>query len=104
MRALDVAPGATGVTIRLVRGLPIRGRLVDVAGKAIAPATLVFRTEHGDIEASAYADADGRFAVENLLPGAYRVEQMTSKGGEFVYVLCGTIRAGDEAVELRRTE
>jgi protocatechuate 3,4-dioxygenase beta subunit len=104
MRALDVAPGATDVQIRLVRGARAGGRLLDSAGKPVTPATLVFRTEHGDVEASAYVDAEGRFAVDNLLPGAYRVEQMTSKGGEFVYVFCGTIRAGDENVDLRRTE
>jgi RNA polymerase sigma factor (sigma-70 family) len=104
MRAVDVAPGATGVTIRLVRGLPVRGRLVDAAGKPVATATLVFRKEHGDIEATAHTDADGRFAVENLLSGTFRVEQMTSRGGAFVYVPCGTIRAGDDGVELRRSE
>lgn len=104
MRAVDVAPGATGVTIRVVRGLPASGRLLDAAGKPVTPATLVFRTEHGEIETSAYADGDGRFAVSNLLPGTYRVEQMTSKDGAFVYVPWGTIQGGDEGVDLRRSE
>jgi RNA polymerase sigma-70 factor (ECF subfamily) len=104
IRVLDVAPGATGVKLRLVRGLPASGRLLGADGKPVTPATLVFRTEHGEIEASAYADDNGRFVVTNLLPGEYRVEQMTSKGGEFVYLSWGTIHAGDEGVELRRVE
>ena len=102
IRVVDVAPGAAGVTIRIVRGLSASGRLLDAAGKPVTPATLVFRTEHGDVEAHVYVDENGRFAVEHLLPGSNRVEQMTPKGGEMVYVPCGTIRAGDEGVDLKR--
>ena len=53
---------------------------------------------------SAYVDEHGRFAVQNLLPGEYRVEQMTWKGGEFVHLPCGTLPAGAENVELKRAE
>jgi RNA polymerase sigma-70 factor (ECF subfamily) len=104
VRALDVPPGTSGVVLRMTRGLHASGRLVDAAGKPVPKATLIFKIESGHREAQVIADADGRFTIDNLLPGAYRVENFVFRDGKGVYLPCGGLNAGDEGVELRRSE
>jgi RNA polymerase sigma factor (sigma-70 family) len=104
IRATDVAPGTSGIVLRLTRGLHASGRVLDAAGKPLPRATLIFKIESGHREAQIVTDVDGRFTIDNLLPGAYRVENFVFRDGKGVYVPCGGLKAGDEGVEIRRSE
>lgn len=84
-KVTGVAPGTTGLEIRLSAGESIRGRLVNAAG---APMAALLRAEPldnapdpwiGTTEARAVADAAGAFLFDGLRPGSYRIVQIVDQ-------------------------
>jgi protocatechuate 3,4-dioxygenase beta subunit len=103
----DVAPGATGLALRIVRGLEASGRVLLPDGSPFAKRYVQLLLEGGDYRVSAQTDADGRFTAKALKDGVYRVEEVVSSrryGESGVGRKCGTIKAGEKDVELKMAE
>jgi RNA polymerase sigma factor (sigma-70 family) len=103
----DVAAGAAGVSIRLVRGREASGRVLQRDGTPFADGRVSLVLEGGDYRVSAPTDADGRFTAKALKDGVYRVESSPTvirSGEKATTRACGTIKAGEKDVELRMTE
>ena len=102
----DVAPGASGVVLKITRGLEASGRVLQKDGTPFKGYVSLF-LEGSDYRVSAQTDGDGRFTAKPLRAGTYRVEESLSVrryGESGVGRKCGTIKAGDKDVELRMTE
>ena len=102
-----VAPGASGVRVRLVVGLEASGRVLQKDGRPFANAYVDLALEGGDFRKSAPTDADGRFTAKGLRPGVYRVEEVLTvlrPGDSGKPRACGTIRAGESDAVLQMTE
>lgn len=73
---LSLAPGgaATGIALRLAPAAALEGAVVRRGGEAVAGALIAVR-RHGAaaVLARATADADGRFRIAGLAPGAWDV-------------------------------
>jgi protocatechuate 3,4-dioxygenase beta subunit len=99
----DVGTGTTTVRVVMRPGLSVSGKLVDSADKPLASAnlSLTHASEQG-VQQSARTDTEGRFAADGLVPGEYQVTVMVREGGNrWVNRPCGTLRAGDQGVQLR---
>ena len=105
--AKDVAPGATGVVLKVPRTRETTGRVLLADGKPYANAYVEFSLEGTDWRTSAKTDAEGRFTASTLPDGVLRVEESFSVrryGDRMTPRTCGTIHAGDKDVELKFTE
>jgi hypothetical protein len=72
---MRVEAGASGLRVAIETGFAASGRLVGADGKPLANTQLRFVAQgHEAPEAHAEPDADGRFAVDGLRDGEYRVE------------------------------
>ncbi len=103
----DVAAGAAGLSIRLVRGLEASARVLQRDGTPFANGYVRLLLEGGDYRVSAKTDDDGRFTATGLREGVYRVEEMFTSvpfGSTAKPRPCGTIRPGDKDVDLRMTQ
>jgi RNA polymerase sigma factor (sigma-70 family) len=103
----DVAAGAAGLSIRLVRGLEASARVLQRDGTPFADGYVRLVLEGGDYRVSAKTDDDGRFTATGLREGVYRVEEMFTSvpfGSTAKPRPCGTIRPGDKDVDLRMTQ
>ena len=103
----DVAPGASGVRIRLLRGLRATGCILQSDDRPFANGFVTLTLQDGDHRVTVATDADGRFTATGLREGVYRVEEMlmsVPSGSTPKPRPCGTIRAGDEDVDLRMTQ
>lgn len=103
----DASAGAAGLAIQMVRGLRASGRVLRSAGTPLAQGVVILTLEKGQHRASAVTDAEGRFTAAGLREGVYRVDATTGldpSGSTANRRACGTIRAGDEGVELRMIE
>jgi len=98
----DVAAGAAGLSLRLVRGREASGRVLQRDGTPFADGRVSLVLEGGDYRVSAPTDADGRFTAKALKDGVYRVEASMNviRAGQTPRA-CGTIKAGDKDVEMR---
>jgi len=110
----QVPPGARGVKLVLLRGVSIRGRLLDRAGKPVAGARLALEDSigHGpnknemmmtaDLDLfrvrsrSGESDGEGRFLLAGVAEGPY---ELTAGIGK-VPVLIEAIAVGKEGVDL----
>jgi hypothetical protein len=101
VRVPDVSSGMKGVRLVLTPGARAAGRLVDGEGKPLGSVQLVLETDATPFRVVAKTDADGRFEVDGLLPGArYEAKYFGQRGNRFDTWPCGTVTAGDEAAEL----
>ncbi len=73
------ARGAVEFDVRLERGLPLRGRVVDDGGAGVAAASVVV-VSGGDLRREITTDGEGRFDVEGLRPGAECVVSVSCAG------------------------
>jgi hypothetical protein len=96
---VDVASGAAGLRLVLVKGLTSSGRLLDVGGKPMPDEHVNFETADGLHAATAKTDAEGRFTVGGLVDAVYAAS--FSVGDESGPVPCGDLKAGERNVELR---
>ena len=72
--AVDVVAGALVVRdVALALGRRISGRVVDAAGRPAAELIVIAREVGGDVEREGRTDAEGRYVVERLYPGVYRL-------------------------------
>ena len=61
---------------------PLHGQVVDVAGDAVADATVFVTSAPEPVpDIAAISDADGRFAFDSLPAGAYRIKAIGPDGG-----------------------
>jgi hypothetical protein len=97
--------GSTGVQVRLSRGVSSAGRVVDASGHPLAYVELQLIDEVLGDPYTAKTDADGRFTVEHLGAGTYRVEALFPSPGEACVVRqCGSLRGGESDARLRVSE
>ena len=96
--AFPVAAGAD------ITRFDLSGTVTDGTGGVLPGVAVSLKNADTGFNRSTVTDAEGRFSVENLLPGGYRVDNFLFKDGKGAYVPCGTLRAGEENVELRRDE
>jgi protocatechuate 3,4-dioxygenase beta subunit len=103
----DIAAGASGVVLRIVRGLEASGRALTKDGTPFAKGAVQLLLDGSDYHVSAPTDADGRFAAKALKDGVYRVEEVLTvirPGDSGKPRVFGSIKAGDKDVELRQTQ
>ncbi|MCE9635623.1 MAG: sigma-70 family RNA polymerase sigma factor [Planctomycetes bacterium] len=101
----SAAAGSAGMQIRLSRGVSAGGRVVDASGNPLANVQLQLTDEVVGDPYSAKTDADGRFTVEHLGAGTYRVEALfPTPGKPCVVRQCGSLRGGDSNAQLRMSE
>ena len=78
VRRLSLAPAADQWfdVVSLSSTVFLQGRIFDARRRALAGVSIVFRPKFQSeyVEFGAVSDADGRYEVENLMPGAYAVE------------------------------
>ena len=61
----------------------IRGRVVDGTGRAVAEATAFVVRAPGPVpDLAAMSNADGRFVIDGLAAGAYRLRAVGPDGGQ----------------------
>ena len=79
-KAVSIAPGSTEVVVVVEthRGLVIRGRVVDPAGKAAGGGTVHARASDGQSAPYAQVDEDGSFVLGPLTPGEYHLSAYPS--------------------------
>ena len=103
-RAGPVAPQTREITIRLVRGVAIAGRVVDAAGKPVKDvhfsAREVTDTHSIDNTATATSEADGRFRLVGLRQDADHT-LYASPGDRFAPVPRQVVRSGTEDLVIR---
>ncbi len=112
-RLSGVVAGGDPLAIRLVRGLEIRGRLVDGSGASLAgawvradplPGGAGGAERSGARPPGAETDAGGAFVITGLAPGEYRLSLVAgTQGARVVLALDGgaAVPAGATEVRLR---
>ena len=95
---LDGEPLRT-LTLKVFRGLYIRGRVLDPDGNALSDCNVVARLGAEDVGLEARTESDGSFSMGPLMPGPFTIVAQPS--ARFVRSDPSTARGGDEGVILR---
>lgn len=97
----DVDVGSTGVRLEMKKGLRSTGRATR-GGKPLEKATLMFSKVEGSGRAAAATDEDGKFTVEGLSAGTWKIQAfIRGENNSMEQKDAGTLNAGDENVDVR---
>jgi large repetitive protein len=100
--AVIIGPQPTAITLALVPGTTLRGRVTDSRGKAIAGAR-VWAASSSDWTAGASAErdgvdagSDGAFVIDGIKPGTYRLH---GRARGYANGISGEVAVGDGPVD-----
>jgi hypothetical protein len=95
---LDVgSDGASNVRVEMERGVDLRGRVVDAAGRPVPSLEILAADADGDFGGNSHTLADGSFRIDGL--GAQPYTLVT--GGDLAgWAVRGSVTPGDEPVTL----
>ena len=95
---LNVGPeGLSDVRVEMERGVDLRGRVVDAAGRPVPSLEILAADAGGDFAGSSYTLADGSFQIDGLAAQPYTLVT----GGDLPgWAVRGGVTPGDEPVTL----
>ncbi len=97
----DVDVGSTNVRLEMKKGLRAAGRATR-GGKPLEKSTLMFTKVEGSGRAAAATDDDGKFTVEGLSAGTWKIQAyIRGENNTMEQKDAGTLNAGDENVDVR---